>query len=117
MEGVTKGEPLFRGVHPTSGAIGTDPINVKTVTRVILKRAAEAGLTRNYSSHSLRRGWACNLSLGEFIKRGRWKNAETASHYQVKYQDYYDQQGWTPMISNVAPERSLPHDQNGPAPT
>lgn len=96
--------PVFPGIRHGSGKILEQPMDVRSIARIISKRTKDAGLTRSYSSHSLRRGWgvslAASLTLGEFLQRGRWKSADVAARYQMHSKQYFEQQGWRPLIAS-----------------
>ena len=87
--------PVFPGMRSGSLDPTGKPMDVRTVTRIISGRAKGAGLTQDYSSHSLRRGWGVSmggqLTLGEFMQRGRWKSADVAVRYQMHSRQYLKQ--------------------------
>ena len=81
--GVTDG-PLLRCVNK-GGAVG-GPLGVRSIRRIITRRAADAGIGGAVSGHSLRVGSAQSLAaagagLVELQQAGDWKSARMPAHY------------------------------------
>ena len=78
--------PLFSRIHRPA-TIGTKPLTGKSVTNILHKRLADAGLDpAGYSAHSLRSGGAtalakAGLGVHEIADRGGWSSIETLRHY------------------------------------
>lgn len=81
--GVAEGS-LLRRVHK-GGAVG-GPLGVRSIRRIITRRAAGAGIDGRVSGHSLRIGAAQSLvaagaTLVELQQAGDWKSARMPAHY------------------------------------
>lgn len=79
--------PVFRGVNRRD-AVGTNPLTMQTVSLIVKSLAKQCGLpnAEQFSSHSLRRGFATTASRkgAPFItimRHGRWKHEGTVLGY------------------------------------
>ena len=79
--------PVFRGVSQKD-KIASRPLSPVSVNLIIKKLAAECNLpnAKQYSGHSLRRGFATSASqkgatLGAIMRHGRWRNERTVNGY------------------------------------
>ena len=84
--GITSGA-LFRSIS-RHGHIGKR-ISDRSVRRIVIKRAADAGAQGRISGHSARVGGAENLcaagaSLPQMMQAGRWRGAQMPAHYSRK---------------------------------
>ena len=76
--------PLFR---PVPGSrIGEGRLGTAAIRAVVKRRAAQAGITRHVSGHSLRIGAALslaerNVSVAEMQREGRWKSPSMPGYY------------------------------------
>ncbi len=77
--------PLFRAVH-RSGRVSAGRLTERSVRRIIIRRAREAGVEGRVSGHSLRVGSAQSLasagaSLVEMQLAGRWRSPSMPGRY------------------------------------
>ena len=77
--------PLFRGVHK-SGRVQAERLTERTLRRIIIRRARDAGVKGRISGHSLRVGSAQSLasagaSLVEMQLAGRWSSPAMPGRY------------------------------------
>ena len=82
--GVQQG-PLFRRIHRT-GSVASQGIGASSVRRIIVQRAAAAGIGGRVSGHSLRVGSAQSLAkrsagLVAMQKAGRWASPDMPARY------------------------------------
>jgi site-specific recombinase XerD len=78
-------DPAFRPVDRW-GHLGPGRLTTRGVRDVFARRFAAAGLTDNFSPHSLRRGFATAARQGgadlvAIMRHGGWKSAQTVSGY------------------------------------
>jgi len=88
--------PMF---HPRNGAIGEQPLNDKTVVRLIKRCAEQAGLdATRYSGHSLRRGFLTSAAMNradvlKMVAQSRHANINTILAYVDNQQLFDDHAG------------------------
>ena len=86
LEGASLKEgPLFRAVH-RSGRVQAERLTERSIRRIIIRRARDAGVEGRISGHSLRVGSAQSLatagaSLVEMQLAGRWRSPAMPGRY------------------------------------
>lgn len=82
-----KNGPVFRRIY-RNNKVGKTAITVLSVNHILQKNAGSAGLenAKQFSSHSLRRGFATaasrnGVSLQSIMQQGRWKQVSTVMEY------------------------------------
>ena len=80
--GITSG-PIFRRIR---GSVAAEPLEPQAVRAIVKRRAAMAGLSGDYSAHSLRSGFMTeagrqNVSLGEAMALTGHRSVQTAVRY------------------------------------
>jgi site-specific recombinase XerD len=93
--------PVFRSVDRW-GNIGESPMSGRSVSRVIKRVAADAGLELDVSGHSLRRGatmqaLANGATVAQVKMMGRWKTNEMALRYAELHE--LEQQSGSNMLA------------------
>lgn len=77
--------PLFRPVNKAN-RVQERPLSTRSLTDIVKKRAAAAGIEGRVSSHSLRVGSAQSLrergaTMAQLMDAGRWTRTDTVAHY------------------------------------
>lgn len=79
--------PVFRRIY-RNNTVGNKAITVLSVNHILQRNAESAGLenAKQFSSHSLRRGFATaasrnGISLQSIMQQGRWKQVSTVIEY------------------------------------